>query len=468
MYISCCATLYTIRVVFSTKVASPGVDALGLLTTLTRWEGNVTASIVNLPTHSRKQESLKQGPAKPLTALKVKNHKEGVIADAHPYRGLRLRANKNGTKTWFYRYKLDGKQKQIKLGLYPGVELAEAREALIEQRKIRDQHQDPRLLVEQKKAVARKQLQAAEQSEYTFAKMVEQYLSERVEKDRKVKGATEARRLMERDLGTLANIPVADVEPGDLHDFIRAIANRAPDVASRFRAELNRAWRYAINTGRTKTGCLLNTDTGGKLVQGKRTRWLKEAELQSLIPWLPNYSRTVEEILKLTLYLGLRSGEVCKLRDDWLTEEFDGWWVTIPANEMKKSNNGDHRVPLSGTALAIVNRRKGHGAWFPSRSGGSVKQKILGVEVYAHSGASSAKTYKNNRICPVSDWAPNDLRKTARSHLAALGCPFEVAESVLHHSIPGVGGLYNRHKYETEKRVWLTKLGQYFDGLGAE
>ena len=92
----------------------------------------------------------------------------------------------------------------------------------------------------------------------------------------------------------------------------------------------------------------------------------------------------------------------------------------------------------------------------------------MGVEVYAHSGASSAKTYKNNRICPVSDWAPNDLRKTARSHLAALGCPFEVAESVLHHAIPGVGGLYNRHKYETEKRVWLTKLGQYFDGLGAE
>jgi hypothetical protein len=130
-----------------------------------------------------------------------------------------------------------------------------------------------------------------------------------------------------------------------------------------------------------------------------------------------------------------------------------------------KKNHSNHRIPLNGTALKIAQRRSGKGLWFPSRAGGAVKQKILGVEVFAHSGRSNAKAYAGKSICPVSSWAPNDLRKTSRSHLAALGCPFEVAESVLHHRIPGVGGLYNQHKYDAEKREWLQKLGRHFDLL---
>jgi len=419
----------------------------------------VTADIVRLPRQRRKQTN-----TKPLTALKVKNHKTGVLSDAHPYQGLRLRANKNATKTWTYRYRSGDKLKQIKLGTYPGIELAEAREALVEQRKLKEQNKDPRMVSRQKKKEA-EALEAIERKQvFNFAVMVEQYLSERIDKDRKPKGAREVRRILNNDLGDLSTFPVDKIEPEDLHDHIIAIAQRAPDVARVFRAELSRAWRYAINVGRTKTACLINTDTGGKLVQGKRERYLDDSELKLLLPWLPNYSRTVEEILTLTLYLGLRSGEVCKLRDEWLKEEAGGWWLTIPAFEMKKDHS-DHWVPLAGNALRIAQRRSGRGIWFPSRAGGPVKQKILGVEVYAHSGSSRAKTYKRYRVCPVSNWAPNDLRKTARSHLAKLGCPFEVAESILHHVIPGVAGRYNLHKYDAEKREWLQIWANYLDEL---
>ncbi len=425
----------------------------------------MTADIVKLPTRKRKHLNTEPLNTKPLTALKVKNHKSGIICDAHPYKGLRLRGNKNGTKTWMYRYRSGEKLKQIKLGTYPGMELTEAREALTEQKKLKEQHQDPRRVARQKKKKA-EELEALERKQiFSFSVMVEQYLSERIEKDRKRKGAREVRRLLENDLGDLADFPVEEIEPENLHEHILRISERAPDVARVFRSELSRAWRYAINVGRTKTACLINTDTGGKLTQGKRERYLEEKELKLLIPWLANYSRTVRDILTLTLYLGMRSGEVCKSRDDWFKEEADGCWLHIPSSEMKK-NHSDHRVPLTGTALKIAKRRAGNGVWFPSKAGGSVQQKILGVEVYAHSGRSKAKTYQRYSICPVSNWVPNDLRKTARSHLAAIGCPFEVAESILHHLIPGVGGLYNRHKYDAEKREWLAKLGEYFDGLG--
>jgi len=68
-------------------------------------------------------------------------------------------------------------------------------------------------------------------------------------------------------------------------------------------------------------------------------------KLRLLLPWMHNYSETVQDALMLTLYLGLRSGEVCELRNEWLTEEDDGLWITIPARDMKK-NHSDHRVPI--------------------------------------------------------------------------------------------------------------------------
>lgn len=42
--------------------------------------------------------------------------------------------------------------------------------------------------------------------------------------------------------------------------------------------------------------------------------------------------------------------------------------------------------------------------------------------------------------------------------LAALGCPYEVGEAIIGHMLPGVGGVYNRHDYDAERRQWLSKL----------
>jgi integrase len=425
----------------------------------------MAVDILKLPTQSRKQTSgIHAAPKKPLTALAVKNHKAGILADTHPYQGLRLRANVNGTKTWTYRYRAGDKLKQIKLGTWPGMELAEARAAFLIQRKLREGNRDPRSV-----AAAERAKQCAAENEsvkpvYTFGDMVEDYLTERVEKDRQPKGARETRRLLEGDLGKLKSASVSESNGPLLHNHILNIAQRAPDVARVFRQELRRAWQFAVNVGRTDKACLINTDMGGKLTQGKRERSLDAQEISQLLPWLGNYSDTVADVLALVLHLGLRSGEVCKLRDEWLHQREDGLWIVIPKAEMKRQHS-DHWVPLDGRALEIANRRKGSGYWFPSRVGGCIAQKVLGVEVYAHSGRSKAKIYSDKPVCPVKDWAPNDLRKTARSQLAALGCPFEVAESVLHHKLPGVGGLYNQHKYLDEKRDWLKRLSDHYSAL---
>lgn len=54
----------------------------------------------------------------------------------------------------------------------------------------------------------------------------------------------------------------------------------------------------------------------------------------------------------------------------------------------------------------------------------------------------------------------HDLRRTARTHLAALGVRREVAERCLGHKLKGVEGTYDRHDYFKERRQALAQWTQ--------
>lgn len=54
----------------------------------------------------------------------------------------------------------------------------------------------------------------------------------------------------------------------------------------------------------------------------------------------------------------------------------------------------------------------------------------------------------------------HDFRRTARTHLAALGVEPHVAERCLNHKLKGVEGVYNRHDYFEERRRALEAWGQ--------
>ena len=118
---------------------------------------------------------------------------------------------------------------------------------------------------------------------------------------------------------------------------------------------------------------------------------------------------------------------------------------------------------------------QGGGFLFPANKGGPIHQKVLGVEVYACSGRSTSKIYKGRKVCPVvipkkwpgKAWGPHDLRRTARTFLGDLNCPFEVGESIVAHKLPGEGSTYNQSTYRPQKVEWLTKLNEYLDKLHA-
>ena len=402
----------------------------------------------------------------PFDARRAKALKPGehIVFAQHP--GLRLQATTAG-RAWTYRYRVGLKTKQLKLGAWPAMGVAVAVEAWEKLRSERDNGTDPgakvRASKQQATNAAKAQQAAAEQ---TVAWLVAEYLTGVVDPARKPKGAAEARRMLERATARWSDTPARELTRDQAHQMIAALAD-APRIAAMTRQEIRAAWEHGLARGLVDANVFAGRTVGGRFTAKKRERHLTDAEAGALLGWWDEpgtHSRTVRDALELVLRTGLRSGEVCGIHARELVERDGVLWLDIPANRMKGGKA--HSTPLVGNAKKIVEARRGEGGWlFPSRGDKPIAQKVLGVEVYACSGRSKAPAYVSRRVCPVKDWAPHDLRRTARTMLAELGCPFEVGEAILAHQLPGVAAVYARATHASAKVEWLTKLGKHLDSL---
>lgn len=206
--------------------------------------------------------------------------------------------------------------------------------------------------------------------------------------------------------------------------------------------------------------------------RGVQKRALSADELRLLLPWLPNFTRDIEDALVLYLWTCCRGAEIVAMERSEIAEEQDGLWWTIPRAELKMRRNSsltDLRVPLVGRAEAVVRRRLAANDkqfLFHSRGRyGHIEQKATGVAVYCHMPNCALRPEWVRPRLPVTDWAPHELRRTGRTLLASLGCPSEVGEAILGHLPPGVQKVYNRHHYDAERRNWLSQLVDVLERL---
>jgi integrase len=179
-------------------------------------------------------------------------------------------------------------------------------------------------------------------------------------------------------------------------------------------------------------------------------------------------------VLTLYLWTGARGGEIVQMAGSEVTNEADGvlWWVCPKAKtkNAKRANATDFRVPLFGRAADVVRARMqshGKGWLFPGVNGGHSKQGTISEALYKHQPYSQEKKSCYDSGLTVTHWSPHDLRRTARTMLAQLGCPHEVGEAILGHLLGGVAGRYNLHDHDNERREWLGKLDARLEELAA-
>ena len=145
-------------------------------------------------------------------------------------------------------------------------------------------------------------------------------------------------------------------------------------------------------------------------------------------------------------------------------DQIKGRWWTIPS-EVAGKNEREHRVYLTDTALELIGDSKGY--IFASVngkrghvSGNTLSQAInrgyLTDEVVKFVGNRKIKARKEPYF-GMKPWSPHDLRRTARTNMARVGVLDEIGEEVVNHIKPGVIGVYNKYRYDNEKKEALLK-----------
>lgn len=400
-------------------------------------------------------------------------------ADTGENRGLRVTCGASGIKTFFYRYTspVTNKLSQVKIGSFPQTSLAMARMKLQELKLIRNEGRCPASELKDEKQRLLEESQKPKAPVLTVEGLVDLYLTERIEdrktKDgriipgaRKPKGQAEVRRTLYGDaVKTLGTRNAAEITRQDVINLINGIVARGANVqAGNVLRELSLAYEFAIGLGRfddsfANPALLAKSSlrqTRIKLTNGRGTRVLSEDELAKFLKWLPGsaYTPTIKNVLRLTLWTGCRTGEVCNMA--W--KDVDLEKGTIHLRETKTEI--ERYVQLSDQAIDFLKvlRLTSDKYLFPSQATKKpIQQKYL--------TENSWRLRESGQMLDMPHWTPHDLRRTVRTGLSRLQCPNEVAEAVLGHTRGGVEGIYNLYKYDAECRKWLQVWADYLDGL---
>jgi len=418
---------------------------------------------------------------KPLSskAIEMMKPTDKNKADTGENRGLRVTCGASGIKTFFYRYTspVTNKLSQVKIGSFPQTSLAMARMKLQELKLIRSEGRCPASELKNEKQRLLEESQKPKAAVLRVEGLVELYLTERIEDRksndgkiipgaRKKKGQKEVRRTLENDaVAKLGTRVAAEITRKDIVELVNGVIERGAKVqAGNLLRELSSAYEFAIGLGRfddnfANPALLAKSSlrqTNIKLTCERGTRILSEKELAKFLHWLPSsaYTPTIKNVLRLTLWTGCRTGEVCNMA--W--EDVD---LNKGAIHLRETKTGVERyVQLSDQAIDFLKilRLNSDKYLFPSQATKKpIQQKYL--------TENSWRLRESGQMLDIPHWTPHDLRRTVRTGLSRLQCPNEVAEAILGHTRGGVEGIYNLYKYDAECKRWLQVWADYLDSL---
>lgn len=420
-------------------------------------------------------------------AAKLLQPGEHLVVDGCP--GLRLVAT-SSRKTWTYRYKAlaSGRMKQVAIGHWPATSVQAAAAAWQDLRDQRGAGVDPgqaKREIRAKHAAQRTGITSPDA--YTVRQVVEDLINGPLQ-DRKAAGALAAERALQCLLdeeAAIAAMPASKLTRAIAFDVLDRRKDK-PTAAAKLRSMLGTAWDLALDAGRVPDNTpnwwrqILKgkLKSRGKVMGGEhvgvRRRVLPPPEIAQLLAWLPNMHELGRDTTQLYLWTCARGSEILAMRPEHVREEASGWWWTIPVALTKNARHEhavDHRVPLFGQALAIVQRRLKvvgkSGYLFEDVRGEQYTQHDFSTYIYGLQPHSEkvARRQGEGLVLPVAGWTPHDLRRTGRTLLAQLGCPQEVAEAILGHLPKGVVGVYNAYTYDAERQHWLQALSAYLERL---
>lgn len=371
--------------------------------------------------------------------------------------GLYLLLRPDGARWWRmdYRRPVTGKRNTLSLGTYPAVGLADAREKLLEAKKLLAAGVDPGY---HRKA---ERLVAADRAANSFEVVGEELLIQRAKKLAPGTAVRE-RRLFDNDLVPyIGGRPVGDVTAPELLAALRKIEARgAVETAHRARTLAAQVFRYAIATGRAERNAA--ADLIGALAppEGRHFASLTEPdEVAPMLRALHGYYGTpvVMAALKLAPLVFVRPGELRRARWADIDLEAGEWRYLATKTETP------HIVPLATQAVEILRELQ------PLTGRGEACVYVFpGIRDRKRPMSENTVNAALRRLGYDSDtMTGHGFRAMARTILdEVLGFRPDFIEHQLAHAVKDPNGrAYNRTAHLAERRKMMQAWADYLDAL---
>lgn len=319
--------------------------------------------------------------AKELSAVVVNRFVEQGFYSVGGAAGLHLRVSATGGRFWIIRLKVGKLRRDIGLGSFREVSLAEARKLALEAKRNVANGIDP---VEEKKS-AKTLLQTAQLKEITFdqaADIVHKEKSKEFKNEKyKAQWISVIRRYASPVIG---NMRPADIELIHIKEILTPIWSEKTDTAKKLRGNIETilAWctvheyRNGQNPARWQGYLDQVFAKPSKIAPVEHYKAMPIDDMPAFMPRLRQVEGFSARALEFTILTAVRSGEARGATWDEIDLNNKLW--IIPAKRMKAGK--EHRVPLSDAAITLLNnmpRLADNNLAFPSPRGGALSDMSL-------------------------------------------------------------------------------------------
>jgi integrase len=385
--------------------------------------------------------------------------------------GLMLQITPTGGRTWLLRATVGEKRREIGLGGFPDVTLAQARERAREAKDKIRMGIDP---VEERKAV-KATLIAAQRRGLTFADAIERYLDAKMDAFSNSKHKAQWRSTLENYARPiLGPMLVQDIDVQDVLQVLEPIWAEKTETASRLRGRIEAVLSWATVAGH-RTGDNPSRWAGNlkellpapsKVAKKGNHPALQIDDVNRWFRALRARSGVGSRALEFSALTAARSQEVRGARWDEIDIEAKMW--TVPAKRMKMDR--EHRVPLAPCAVELLRalpRMDGNPLIFPAVRGGELSDMTLSATMKRLHEADMAQDGFGfvDRVSKRPA-VPHGLRSTFRDWVSErTHFPGEMAENALAHKISSaVEAAYRRGDMIEKRREMINAWVDFLKG----
>jgi integrase len=389
--------------------------------------------------------------AKELGALEVSKLRAPGLHFVGNVAGLALQVSTSGARSWVLRYRAGVKRRDMGLGAFPGVTLAEARKSAAAARVKIKAGADP---IEDASA-ARSARDAANAAALTFDKCAEKFIASKASEWKNDKHAQQWHNTLKQYASpVMGKLLVRDVDLPQVMKVLEPIWSTKTETATRLRGRIEAVldwatvskFRHGLNPARWRGHLDKLLAKPSKIAKPVHHAAIPVGEVGAFMVKVRAAEGTGARALEFAVLTAARSGEVRGAT--WAEIDLDGALWTIPGERMKAAKA--HRVPLSPAALAVLAAQPhmaGTDLVFAAPRGGVLSDMTL------------TAVMRRMRVNAV----PHGFRSTFRDWCSErTNYPRDVAEMALAHAIgDSVEAAYRRGDLLDKRRRMMDEWAAF-------